>query len=203
MKLKFKELERKDYKIVIKYASIGMHFDWYMDNKFLLYLYGKYFWSLTLTRVTQMIALYDDNELVGVCAAGINGGRKLYKNIFRNMYIEFFNLLFKLFVGEDIGEYERANHEMYRHYISSHKPDGEILFLATNPNYINKGIGTIIVDELRNREKVKEVYLYTDSGCTYPFYEHKGFDKEPSKTIIMELGSKSVELGCYLYHIIL
>ena len=47
MELQIKELRKKDYNKVIQYAIKGMHFNMYLDNKVLLNLYGRYFWSFT------------------------------------------------------------------------------------------------------------------------------------------------------------
>lgn len=47
LELQIKELRKKDYNKVIQYAIKGMHFNMYLDNKVLLNLYGRYFWSFT------------------------------------------------------------------------------------------------------------------------------------------------------------
>jgi len=43
-------------------------------------------------------------------------------------------------------------------YLKSYKPDGEIIFLAANPNIILKGIGSRLLSELESRENGKLVY---------------------------------------------
>ena len=58
MKLQIKELVKKDYNKVIQYPIKGMHFNMYLDNKIALNLYGRYFWYLELTNVTQAISAY-------------------------------------------------------------------------------------------------------------------------------------------------
>lgn len=42
-KLEIRKLVKKDHKRAIQFAIEGMHFDWYVENKFLLNLYGRYF----------------------------------------------------------------------------------------------------------------------------------------------------------------
>ena len=44
MQLELRELRKQDYKKAIRFAITGMHFDWYMDSRVLLNLYGRYFW---------------------------------------------------------------------------------------------------------------------------------------------------------------
>lgn len=58
MRIEIRDLRKKDYKKAIQFAITGMHFDWYLNNKFLLNAYGRYFWYLELNRATQIFAAY-------------------------------------------------------------------------------------------------------------------------------------------------
>ena len=88
---------------------------------------------------------------------------------------------------------------MYDAYTKNNSPDGQIVFLAADPEAKGKGIGSLLLDELEKREKGKELYLYTDDACTYQFYEHRGFIRSGEKDIVMELREKVVPLKCMLY----
>ena len=67
MKLEIRELDKRDHKKAVQFAVKGMHFDWYMDSKLLLNLYGRYFWYLSLARATQVIAAYAGDMLQEYC----------------------------------------------------------------------------------------------------------------------------------------
>ena len=91
---------------------------------------------------------------------------------------------------------------LFVQYLSAYEtnsPDGEIIFLAANPDVKVKGIGTMLLNELTNREKGKQIYLYTDNACTYQFYEHRGFDKVGEKDIELDLGANKLPMTCLLY----
>lgn len=89
---------------------------------------------------------------------------------------------------------------MLKTYKEKNNPDGEIRFLAANPDIKIKGIGTLLLNELEKRKKGKEIYLFTDDQCTYQFYEHRGFKKAGEKNIILSLTQKKkVPLKCFLY----
>lgn len=61
-------IKRRDYKNAIQFAIKGMHFDWYLNRKFMLDAYGKYFWYMELNRVSHIYAAYsDDNKLTEYC----------------------------------------------------------------------------------------------------------------------------------------
>lgn len=62
--------------------------------------------------------------------------------------------------------YDVANAAMYQQYREKNDPDGEICFLATDPDIHGKGIGSLLLSELEKREKGKLIYLYTDNNYT-------------------------------------
>ena len=197
--IKIRDLQKKDYKKAIQFAIDGMHFNWYMDSSFLLHLYGRYFWYLEVSRATQVIAAYYGDELAGVLLADMKGEPLKYRSLGKTLYVKLFDTLQRLFAKGGIDVYDNTNRELYSQYCKTHKPDGEITFLAANPQVKGKGIGTLLLNELKSKEKGKQVYLYTDNACTYQFYEHRGFIRSGEKEILLKLGKKTVPLKCFLY----
>ncbi len=88
---------------------------------------------------------------------------------------------------------------MLADYKSKVKTDGELIFLAADPTIKSKGIGTVLLEELRRREAGKRIYLFTDNACTYQFYEHRGFDRVAEEHVELDLENRRVPLDCYLY----
>lgn len=97
------------------------------------------------------------------------------------------------------GGYDDTNEELLSDYLKKHSPDGEIVFLAANPDLKIKGIGSKLLKEFERREQGKEVFLFTDSGCTYQFYERRGFERKKEKDIVMKILNKEVDPRCMLY----
>ena len=198
MKIRIRELARKDYGKAIQFAIDGMHFNWYMDSPLLLKLYGRYFLYLELSRATQVIAIYADSVFAGVLLADMNGEPKKYHSFSKTVYVKFFEFIQHIFFrGADA--YDMANRKMFSEYTKNNSPDGEIIFLACNPKIKGKGLGSIMLAELERREKGKQIYLYTDNACTYQFYEHRGFKRVKERKIILELNGKRIPLNCFLY----
>ena len=83
--------------------------------------------------------------------------------------------------------------------MKSNAPDGEIIFLVADPDCKVKGIGTALLNALEQKEKGKLLYLYTDDGCTYQFYEHRGFERVEEKEIVLEMPKGKVPLKCFVY----
>lgn len=196
--MKLRSLKRCDHSRAVDFAVRGMHFDWYMNSRFLKQLYGRYFLCLSLCRASQVIAAYEGERLAGVLIADFNDKKRLWSTPLKRGFVHLFCLLQGIYAsGADV--YDNANREMYTEFLKEHSPQGEILFLAVSPEFMGKGVGTRLLCELPRRCKGKLVYLYTDNACNYGFYEHMGFERSGEKDIILELPPKKVPLKCFLY----
>lgn len=198
-KPELRRLAKKDHKKAIQFAIEGMHFDWYVDSKLLLNLYGRYFWYMEPGNATQIIAAYNDDRLAGVLLCEMKGEPKASHSLWRAAYVGFFNLMQRIFLRGGAGVYGNTNEEMFQAYSRGNSADGEIRFLAVDLKAGVKGVGTFLLEELARRERGKKVYLYTDDGCTYEFYDRRGFDRAEERTVDLVYGSKKVRLRCFLY----
>ncbi|SCJ89418.1 Acetyltransferase (GNAT) family [uncultured Eubacterium sp.] len=199
MGIEIRELRRRDYGRAIQFAITGMHFNLYLDNKLLLNLYGRYFWYSELNSASQVIAAYDGEKLAGVLLADMQGEEKKYKTTGQTAYVKIFEFLQNTFYRGGVGIYDEANRELLAAYLKENNPDGQVVFLAADPDGKVKGIGSRLLEELERRIHGKEIYLYTDDACTYQFYEHRGFQKSGEKEVLLDLTSKKVPLICFLY----
>ena len=197
--IKIREIRKQDYKKAQKFAIQGMHFNWYMDHKIILSLYSKYFWHMELNRATKAYGAYADDCFVGVLLADMKGEKKRFHSLWRTAFVKAFNVLQNFVAGKGVGDYDTANQEMFVSFCKNQKPDGEIVFLAADPECKIKGVGTALLSAFEAEEIGKVVYLYTDSACTYPFYEHRGFTKSEARDIVIDLKKKKVRLQCLLY----
>ena len=91
MDLEFGQLKKADYKKAIQFAIEGMHFNWYLDNKLLQNLYGRYFLYLEMSRATQAIAAYKGDELAGVLLCEMKGEAKKDHSIWKSAYVKIFD----------------------------------------------------------------------------------------------------------------
>ena len=195
--IEIREIHKQDYKKAQQFAIQGMHLDWYMDSKVILNLYARYFWDMELNRATKAYGAYVDDEFVGVMLADMKGEVKKYYNGWRAIYVGFFDWLQKLVAGKGVSTYDKANQEMYQDFCDKHTPDGEIIFLAADPN--SKGVGTALLSAFQAEEQGKLIYLYTDNACTYEFYEHRGFTRSGERQVVLDLEKRQVPLTCLFY----
>ena len=199
MSIQIRTLRKQDEKEAVRFAVSGMHFDWYFNSSILLQAYGRYFWALESNCATQVIAAYEGEILAGVLLAKMEGEPVVRHSRRKALYVRAFDFIAHIFSKNGAGLYERTNQELYRRYCRNNRPDGEMRFLAANPDLQGRGIGTLLLDELIRREPGKKLFLFTDSACTYQFYEHRGFDRAEEEDVVLDFGEKKVPLGCYLY----
>lgn len=197
--LEIRDLDSADYEKAIQFAITGMHFDWYLNSRFLLKAYGRYFWYQKINCATEIIAAYAEGEFVGVLLAEIYGKKKTHQVWHEKVFVRFVDIIQNVFFKGGAGLYEDTVKEQFAHYRSNNKPDGEIIFLAADPAAKNRGIGSALLSELEKRIPGKTVYLHTDDACTYQFYERKGFDRVEDRSIILDLPKGKVPLRCFIY----
>lgn len=58
------------------------------------------------------------------------------------------------------------------------------------------GVGTALLEAFEARHAGKNVYLFTDDGCTYQFYDARGFSQVGERTIAV---NEDRDLVCMLY----
>lgn len=199
------ELHRQDYSKAINWAIEGMHLGWFGATELLVQLYGTFFWYLELNRATQVIAAYQGDELVGVLLAAMEGEPlSRHHTGHTSLLAKLTERLQYLLARDEVEPYDEANRQLLKDYRArlAHQgqaPQGEILFLAANPHSGVRGVGSALLEELERREPGKLVFLYTDTGCTYQFYEHRGFTRQGERIARLGHGKNATELGCFLY----
>lgn len=199
LKIEIRELCRQDYAQAIQFASTGMHFSIYFKSQFMLHAYSRYFWYSELNRSTQMLAACVDGRFEGVLLAEVRGEKRKHSCWYEKLYVIVFELLQRVVSRNGAGLYENTVKIQRAHYLKTTKADGEILFLAADPDCQAHGIGTALLQELERREKGKTIYLVTDDECTWQFYECRGFQRMEEQDIVMDMPIGKVPLKCLLY----
>lgn len=199
MAIEIRDLDKKDYEIVRQFAIEGMDIRRYSSIPYEIYLYSKFFFYLELLRATQILAAYDEDKLVGVLFVEIKGEPTKVNSLWYKGIVKSIGMLMPLMFNGQSLLYDEANEAMFAEYTKTNKPDGELVFFAVDPTLQGKGIGTLLLQELEKREKGKEIYLYTDSGCNVEFYNHKNFVKEQVRDITMVFRDRVTPLTCYLF----
>lgn len=176
-----------------------MHFDWYLDSPFLLNAYGRYFWYLEMNRATHVFAAYADGRFAGVLLAEIYGVPKQRQVWWQKLYVRFVDFIQKKFFKGGADLYEDTTGMLLENYRQTHAPDGEIIFLAADPDCGVKGIGAALLNAFEQQAHGKTIFLHTDDACTYQFYERRGFERAAQRQITLKMPKGNVPLNCFLY----
>lgn len=100
MDIELKELDKKDYKKAIQFAVKGMHFNMYLENNYLAYLYGKYFLYSEMLKATQIISAYINNSFIGILISRVNGEEKVFKSFWKRIYVNIFEFIQSTFLSQ-------------------------------------------------------------------------------------------------------
>ena len=197
MEIRLGKLRRRDFKTAIRFARAGMHFEWYTQNPLLLFLYGRYFWCLEFARATQAIAAYRGGTLAACCCGGTRRKKAVSPLVAAAVRPPVRGGAgATLPRGGDV--YARANREMFSRYREAHAPDGENHLPRRRPGWRGAAWARCCLRSCRGAKR-QGILLYTDDGCTYAFYEHRGFERAGEKHIVLRLNGKAVPLRCFLY----
>ena len=175
-----------------------MQFNWFFETRWMIRLYGRYFWYQELSKATEIHSAYYGGELAGVLLAKMEGEIPKYRTRGMALYMRLYKLFCRMVRGGD-DLYEEANGEMLTAYTRHTMPDGEILFLAADPSVAQRGIGSLLLREFEKGKQGKTVFLYTDNGCSYRFYEHRGFSRIDERDVMIDIGEEPRLLRCFLY----
>ena len=203
MDVVIKQIRKQDFDKAREFSIEGMHLSRYTSNKFELYMYSKYFWYSEISKATNAIGAYMGDRLVGVLLANIYHKPKLFISWWYKLFVKLVSFVINFGYGMTNGTYQNANQDMLRNFRNNNSPDGEINFFAVDPTIKGKGIGSLLLNELGKEAKGKLVYLFTDSGCTYQFYQHRGFEESDKRNIQLEIQERKMPLTCFLFSKIL
>lgn len=162
MQLELKEIAKRDEKLAVRFATKGMRLDRYAQG-LALRLYARHFWHLERNKATQTIAAYREGRFVGVLLAWMDGEAAPKAPLASRAYVRAFGWVLKL-VGDE-GAYDAANARMLAAFKEDHHPDGELCFLAADPDNPARGTGSALLAELERRERGKLVYLFADDAA--------------------------------------
>ncbi|MDL2220364.1 GNAT family N-acetyltransferase [Eubacteriales bacterium OttesenSCG-928-N14] len=199
MDIILKQIQRRDFTAARKFAIEGMHLDWYVSGGIEMYLYSKYFWYLEISRATRAIGAYVDDVLVGVLLVDMDKQPKVFRSLWYRLYVKLAAFIINIGYKDASSTYDQANKELLAAYKSRRETDGELNFFAVDPNIKGKELGTLLLNELEQLERGKHIYLFTDSGSTYQFYAHRGFDEVGRKDVTLKIHGKEVPLTCLLF----
>lgn len=199
MTITIRNICEKDFDEARRFAVHGMHLDWYATSKLELYFYSKYCWYIELIKATRAIGAYSGGRLIGVLLVDMKNEPKVFASFFRRIFVRISEFLIEKFYGDTAGIYEKANEEMLGSLLEKECPDGELNFFAIHPDITGQGFGTLLLNELQQLESGKLIYLFTDSGSAWQFYQRRGFSESGRQDVTLNVNGQDLPLTCFLF----
>lgn len=195
--IKIQQFKKQDLSKLAEFSAIGMNFDRYTNSRITRKIYSNYFVWDAYINATTAIAAYDGDVLCGVIMAKFDNEIMLDQNIVNKVYANSLQHIMGLLFEHT---YNQVNQAMLDELKKTTKLDGEILLFAVNPDIENKGIGTKLLNELEHRYSGKNIYLFTDSNCSYQFYQHRNFHQVNAIKIQEPGRVDESKLTCFLFN---
>lgn len=80
--------------------------------------------------------------------------------------------------------------------------EGELAFFAINKKCRGKGLGRRLfqsVADYMKSQNISEFYLFTDTSCNYPFYEHLGLTRRCEKKQAININDRKGDMTFFIY----
>ncbi|WP_125711791.1 GNAT family N-acetyltransferase [Companilactobacillus kedongensis] len=177
-----------------------MNFNRYTDSKTAEKLYAEYFVRDAWINSTVALAAYEDDQLCGAIMTRFKNEVLLGQSILDKIYVDSFQQIIGMVFDRNSYTYEQVNQAMLEDLQSKISLDGEITLFAVDPARKDQGIGSKLLKSLEQQFPEKQVYLFTDSNCSYQFYQHRNFEQFDARRML-EPGRKSNEkMTCFLFN---
>ncbi|HGH3392544.1 TPA: GNAT family N-acetyltransferase [Citrobacter freundii] len=199
MDITIKEVQKKDHRRARQFAISGMHLSWYTSSRLHLLLYIQHYWNYELLHATHLMGAYSGDKLSGVLIAKMNDHPAICSSVLRKIFVATLEWIIRKLYGHSGEELDNLNMKMLQENSHCSQFDGEITFFAVAPETKGAGIGSLLLKELEAREKGKKIYLFTDTGSTFQFYQKRSFQEAGKKRVHLKIGPRTLEVTSYLF----
>ena len=181
-------ITRKDYPFIEDIIRKTWKYDALSSNPKDAKHMARLYLRSCLLRATFSCVAAVDGKVLGVILAGSK--KSVPKFALRRTLAQLWSiaLLFTTKTGRGIGKFfstfDQTDEELLKN--AGNAFDAEICFFAVDESTRGTGIGTMLFAQALDyleQEGVKTLYLFTDSSCTYQFYEKRGMQRLGEKTV--------------------
>ena len=195
MAFAIKEYDMVYNQLLTDFAAEGMGFQRVFGDE-LGWSYAEYLLLTHLLCATEAYSVFDGEEFIGAIFYDKTGGKKTYDTPeFRALQKRVEESLTDSLPADFKSPYRRIV-EFIDSYFNNAKIDGAIIFLASDIHHSPRGIGSALLEKVESKHKGEYVALMTDSNCTVPFYEHRGFQCVKKEVIPTPAQD---DYTCYIY----
>ncbi|MCC5894684.1 MAG: GNAT family N-acetyltransferase [Alkalibacterium sp.] len=198
--ISYRPLEKKDFKGLAAVISDTWHYEKISSPFTATHLAYAFLYSSLAHHTYTQIAIKEDTP-VGLIIGRTNTVPFQHKRYYVHLFFHLFLLVFTSEGKQAIQSFRRntqVTHALLKLTYESY--DGEVLLFAVDKSTRGNGVGSTLFNGyltyLRS-EGARTFYLFTDTSCSYTFYEHKGLKRIGALTRRMPFLQK--EISFFLY----
>ena len=184
MDIKYVEMTKKDHKDIKRLITEAWFSDYPFKEKYIK-LYASGYLNMYLSESDYKIVAKDGDKVVGFIFGNLNKPPLKQRIISKTKL--FFYAIYMLFSypgrrGLKITQItNRVNKKLLKPFKKELK--NELILFIVDEKYRGKGIGTQLekmYTDFLKENKVKKMFLFTDTYSNYEYYEHRGYERKGS-----------------------
>lgn len=204
--IKYRSMDKNDCLSVSEIINQAFGLNQYVSEEKALKCFKQQYVYSCLSEATYTLVAEQNDKVIGVIMGNAKSDYKILAHL-RYMLLSFGYGIKMKYYGrkskEGIEDYKRL-HEIYHNFSKKHKGefDGVLTLFAVNENCRGLGVGKELLvglQEYLKKQKVKHIYLYTDTTCNYGFYEHQGFERWEEQSLLLTKNGHPFDMNVFLY----
>ncbi|MFR4988087.1 GNAT family N-acetyltransferase [Anaerotruncus colihominis] len=197
-----REYRKSDRPALIDIIRYTWQYDKFASGKTAQKLAGAYLDSCLTNQTFTQVALVDEIP-VGIIMVKNRREHKCPLSLRLNLIGSVMSLLFSK-EGRMVTKIFTKVEEIDRQLLKDSRMDyqGEVAFFAVNSKYRGMGLGRKLFEAAQDYMKDRQIgrfFLFTDTTCNYPFYEHRGMKRRGEHTHTFEAKEQLGTLTLFIY----
>lgn len=202
----YRKINKKDYNFIKEMMNENFYLYEYIEDKNVLESFLNVYLYSCLAEKTFSAVAELDGKTVGVILGNVKKRHNLFKSFIYNLKSSYYMLItgFRAIkYKSNIKKYKGIT-KIYKNLMKEVNKDfeGILTLFVVDKQFQGYGIGKNLLSKFlyyAKENKIKNLYLYTDSKCNYKFYDKNGFVKINEDIFNVVNKNNKFDLEIFLY----
>lgn len=198
--------KKNNYPAVGEILNQAFSLNSYVSDKKILTAFKMQYVYSCLSEATYICAAKRNNQVIGIIMGNAKTDYHLFSHLPYFAAAAWYTMKMIYYSKNDktgIRDF-RHLHQVYRDFSKKHHDefDGVLTLFAIDERYRNLGVGKELLARFfkyLKDNKVKNIYLYTDTTCNYGFYEHLNFKRLEQQSLTLTKNGHPFNMIVFLY----
>lgn len=205
-KVIYRELRKEDFEAVGDIICGAFNLKNYVKNEKVLKSFKMSYVYSCLSEATKAIAAEKDGVIQAIIMGKANKAYSVRKHLpylLKAAYYDVKMTILALIYRENAKDFKEL-HKIYARFLKETKENfnGVFTLFAVNENLRGLGVGKTLLSLLSEHWKengTSYVYLFTDTTCSYGFYDSHGFKRLDEKPLTVTSKGKRMDMTIFFY----